>query len=75
MARLVKHIRKRPFVVEKDGVKLFICGCGQSKNLPFCDGTHKMTKDELDDRVYFYDLDGERIAFESETNIPEAYTE
>jgi CDGSH-type Zn-finger protein len=26
--------------VEKDG-PVWACGCGKSKNLPFCDGSHK----------------------------------
>lgn len=27
-------------IEEKSG-KVFICRCGESKNKPFCDGTHK----------------------------------
>ncbi|WP_297459653.1 CDGSH iron-sulfur domain-containing protein [Ferrovum sp.] len=30
----------RQFVAEQDET-LYICGCGQSFNSPFCDGTHK----------------------------------
>lgn len=28
-------------VLEKSGTDVFICRCGKSKNMPFCDGTHK----------------------------------
>lgn len=27
--------------LEKSGTDVFICRCGKSKNMPFCDGTHK----------------------------------
>jgi len=37
------HIaQKAPFPVEViDGKTYFWCACGQSKNQPFCDGSHK----------------------------------
>ena len=72
MARLVKHFRKQPFVAEKDGVTMYICGCGLTKNLPFCDGSHKKTKDESE-ILYFYDLDGNREEFQSGSNVPDSY--
>lgn len=30
-----------PFVVELNPGTYYLCACGQSKNLPYCDGTHK----------------------------------
>ncbi|MGI9463519.1 MAG: CDGSH iron-sulfur domain-containing protein [Aestuariivirgaceae bacterium] len=37
--------QKSPFPVEVEaGKTYFWCACGQSKNQPFCDGSHKDTK-------------------------------
>jgi len=35
--------RKRPFVIAETPGKKAYCACGKSKNLPYCDGTHKGT--------------------------------
>ena len=42
MARLVKHDETGPYEIP-EGTELpaWICGCGLSKNKPYCDGTHK----------------------------------
>ncbi|HGG06001.1 MAG TPA: CDGSH iron-sulfur domain-containing protein [Aliiroseovarius sp.] len=39
------HIaQKTPYPVEvEEGKTYFWCACGQSKNQPFCDGSHKGT--------------------------------
>jgi len=39
------HIaQKEPIAVEvEEGKNYFWCACGQSKNQPFCDGSHKGT--------------------------------
>ncbi|MDA1301048.1 MAG: CDGSH iron-sulfur domain-containing protein [Proteobacteria bacterium] len=37
--------QKSPFAVEvEQGKSYFWCACGQSKNQPFCDGSHKTTE-------------------------------
>ena len=41
MARLVKRLRNGPYEVTVGGETQYICGCGLSATLPFCDGTHK----------------------------------
>ncbi|OGG96478.1 MAG: glutamate synthase [Candidatus Lambdaproteobacteria bacterium RIFOXYD2_FULL_50_16] len=34
--------QQKPFSIDvKAGETLYLCGCGQSKNGPYCDGTHK----------------------------------
>jgi CDGSH iron-sulfur domain-containing protein 3 len=34
--------------------------CGLSKNQPFCDGSHKQTREEAEGKVYEYDEEGHR---------------
>jgi len=37
-----KIAQKEPFAVELEaGKKYYWCACGESKNQPFCDGSHK----------------------------------
>jgi CDGSH-type Zn-finger protein len=47
MARLVRHDEMGPYEIpEGTELPVWICGCGLSKNKPFCDGTHKKCRDE-----------------------------
>ena len=47
MARLVEHERNTPYeIAEGTELPVYICACGLSKNKPFCDGSHKRTRDE-----------------------------
>lgn len=56
MARLVKHEKNAPYEVpEGTELPIYICACGLSKNKPFCDGSHKKTRDETAGEVYVYD--------------------
>lgn len=34
---------REPFVLPLDAGTYWICSCGQSKNAPYCDGSHKGT--------------------------------
>ncbi|MGH7865495.1 MAG: CDGSH iron-sulfur domain-containing protein [Candidatus Binataceae bacterium] len=59
MARMVRHERNSPYEVpEGTALPIYICACGLSKNKPFCDGTHKKTRDEEAGHVYAYDESG-----------------
>lgn len=70
MARIVKRFRKLPYVVTVGGETKFICGCGLSATLPFCDGTHKITESEVPDKLDWYDDAGERhVAIDSFARI------
>jgi CDGSH-type Zn-finger protein len=62
MARLVKHEETGPYEIP-EGTELptYICGCGLSKNKPYCDGTHKKTRDE-GNQLFTYDGDKRTVA-------------
>jgi CDGSH-type Zn-finger protein len=59
MARLVNHTENGPYEVpEGTELPIYVCGCGLSKNKPFCDGSHKKTRAEAAGEVYEYDANG-----------------
>ena len=66
MPRLVKHAATGPFKIEQvEKLPIFICMCGLSKNKPYCDGSHKKTRDEDAAELYAYDEQGRiRVAKE-----------
>ena len=59
MRRVVKS-DKRPLEIKPQAESVWICMCGLSKNQPFCDGSHKTTRDEEDGKTYEYDSEGHR---------------
>jgi CDGSH iron-sulfur domain-containing protein 3 len=61
MARLVKRTATGPYRIEVGGETKVICGCGLSRNQPFCDSTHKTTaRTEDATKLYWYDAEGNR---------------
>jgi len=61
MARLVKRTATEPYKVDVSAETKFICGCGLSKNQPYCDGTHNKTA-RMEDagKLFWYDTQGNR---------------
>jgi len=60
VARLIRHEQTGPYKIEPkdfppDGKSIFICGCGLSAKMPYCDGTHKGCKTEQPGMMYEYD--------------------
>jgi CDGSH-type Zn-finger protein len=60
MTRLVRRTLQEPTLYVIDGKEVSLCKCGLSKNQPYCDESHKLTKGEEPGRLYWYDNRGKR---------------
>ncbi len=60
MSRLVKRTHTEPYKLVLGGEEKYLCRCGLSKNQPYCDGSHKLAKNEETHRLYWYDDAGKR---------------
>lgn len=60
MPRRITLSATGPIRIDPQDKPVFVCGCGLTRNYPFCDGTHKTCKDEEEGKVYEYDEQGHR---------------
>lgn len=61
MARLIRSDRDGPIKIEPQDKPIWICGCGLTRNFPFCDGAHKACKSEEPGKIAVYDSEGNLI--------------
>jgi CDGSH-type Zn-finger protein len=60
MPRIVRRTPTGPTKFVIDGKEQWFCKCGLSKNQPYCDSSHKLTKGEEPGKLYWYDDAGTR---------------
>ena len=60
MPRLVKRTPTGPTAFMIDGEEKWFCKCGLSRDQPYCDGSHKLTKGEDPGKLYWYDENNQR---------------
>jgi len=78
MARLVRLTMSSPLRIDASalpasGKPISICTCGLSAKFPYCDGSHRLARQEVPGMLYHYAADGQSV-LRSEPD-PQAQTE
>jgi CDGSH-type Zn-finger protein len=55
MARLVRIEAVAPVEIQLGGKSAWVCACGLSQDLPYCDGSHGRIASEEPGKCYVYD--------------------
>ena len=61
MARKIRHDATGPYRLDPQDKPVFICMCGLSHNLPYCDGAHAACKAEEPGVVCVYDAKRQEV--------------
>ncbi len=64
MSRMIRHDATRPALISIGDKVVAVCQCGLSQNKPFCDGSHRVTRDEEPNKLYAYDREKKRVALD-----------
>lgn len=76
MPRMIRVDATGPYKIEpqdfpKDGKAIFICACGLSNKMPYCDGTHKACRvAEQPGTLYHYDMKTRQITKQEPDVVP-----
>jgi len=76
MPRIIRVDATGPFKIEPkdfptDGKSIFICACGLSSKMPYCDSTHKACRaTEQPGKLYHYDMTTKKVVKEEIDNAP-----